>query len=248
MKKYTSVLMLHVRSTIFEILFMFTYLAGIETFLFSRHLGAVYSKISTQGITSYPFTELISESHLVKIFVFAFFHLTLILVKNGMERKGKASYTIRRLPVTEKQYFLIQSLYHTTVYVLFMAFQLCILFLFYQYYMYKLPESFYSNQTLFLAFYSNDFLQGLLPLEETSRILRNILEILALGFTTAHVSYSQRRRKKSFWIIPVGFITMLGFFNPLGSFFSDMTAFLACGFILFPISQSWLRKEDGYEL
>ncbi len=90
-----------------------------------------------------------------------------------------------------------------------------------------------SAQSLFLAFWRNDFLHSLLPLAEVSRWIRNGLMILAMGLVTAFFGGEElwNRKMPLVWI---GVLFLLVFSDSAGSWRSDLIkGVLFLGIILF---------------
>lgn len=248
MKKYISVLMLHVRSSFYKILVIFAGLFGTQIFLLTKKLHYYIDLWNTDGEIYMSLDVLIDDSLIYLVFLIGFLLITLILTSQGFEFKEKISYTIRRLSIPEKQYYLIQGFYNSMIYLLLFLVELMIIAAFAFYSVNMIPDTFYSNQTLFLAFYTNDFLHSLLPLEETVRVVRNVFLIFTFGYVSAYQSYAQRRGKKQWLLIIVTFLTVLNFKSALGTFLGD--AFLICvyavAFII--LSYNLLQRGSGYEI
>ena len=247
MNKYISVLMLRIRSTFYKILLLFACLFGIEIFLLNRRWNILTAGNAVDPVFSMSLNALIDESKIHLVFLAAFLFITVILTLNGFEFKEKINYTIRRLTITEKQYYFIHGFYNSMAYLLLFLVQLMIITAFSLYYAKMAPDTFYSNQTLFLTFYSNDFLHSLLPLEETVRVVRNIILIFTFGYTTAYQSYTQRRGKKQWMLLPFSFLTILNFKSALGTFIGDAFLICVCVIIWLIIGYNLRKGGDGYE-
>lgn len=240
--------MLHIRSTFYKILIVFTAMASAEFFLFSRHLSKMLASDFDEDILRLGLGIIFDDSSIYSVFRIAFLIIGILLVLHSNEFKEKTSYSIRRLRIPEKHYFLLQGLYYSMIYVLFFTVQLVIIWLLSQYYFRTVPESFYSNQTLFLTFYSNSFLHSLLPLDETIKVVHNILIIFALGFSAAYQTYTQRREKKQGMFYILALIVLLTFQSGLGTFGGDLFTILASVTVLCIIGYNMLRKGNGYEI
>ena len=248
MKQYTSVLMLHIRSTFYKILIAFAAMAGVQFFLFSRHLSKMLVSVFPEDGLRLGLGMIFDDSNIHFVFLGAFLLISMILVLHGFEFKEKFSYTIRRLSIPEKHSFFLQGIYYSMIYILLFAVQIVIIWLLSQYYFKTVPESLYSNQTLFLTFYSSNFLHSLLPLEETVRVVRNIFMIFALGFSGAYQSYTQRRGKKQGSFLVLALIVILTFESSLGSFAGDVFTISASATALCIIGCTMFRKGNGYEI
>lgn len=191
-------------------------------------------------------THIFEESKIHLVFLGAFLIISIILTLNGFEFKNRISYTIRRLTLTEKEYFLLQGLCCSLIYLIFMTVQIALVYLLSVYYFHTVPEMYHSNQTLFVTFYMNDFLHSLLPLHDTVRVVRNVLMIIALGFSSAYQSYSQRRGSKQSMFLVLAFMVVLCFKTSLGSFVGDTMIISGSVTALVIISTVMLKRGDGY--
>ncbi|MBF4695756.1 hypothetical protein [Fusibacter ferrireducens] len=214
MKKYLSVWMIASRSTLYKIVGLLFLMAGAEIALF-------YLTLQTDEL--YTLDTLITKSHIPIISGVAFLMLCYILSIVGYETSGsKIRYSIKRLTVREETITTLWSIYNMGCFIIFLAMQLLVvLFLCHQYTVIMDPM-YWHNQTVFLAFYHNPFLHSLLPLEESSRWIRNGAFILALGTTSAFFSLSQRRGKRSISIVVMSFLVFVSFSQDLGNFSSDI--------------------------
>lgn len=244
MKKHLSVLMLLEKKTIYKILLTFLAMVGIECGLAVHLLYSYLSKEETPKIT---FQTLFSHSYIIPVFLGSFLILTLILCLNGCEFKGKPSYTLRRLSISEQSIFLWQSLYNSGCYFMLLAVQLAGILLLFFLFKAAAPNNTFYSQSLFITFYTNSFLHSLLPLEEISRWIRNICLCLGLGFAAAYQPFAQRRRKRQGVILVLCYLAILCFRAPLGSFANDMfvigTSIFTVGYLTYLV----FRKEASYE-
>ena len=247
MKKYLSIFMLHIRSTFYKILLIFAGMTGLQIFLLSQEFTRMLNLWETDSQFYLSLDALITESGIHLVFLVGFLLITLILALNGFEFKEKISYTIRRLSLSEKHFFLLQGFYGSMIYLLLFFVEIGTIAVFSLYYLKTVPDSFYSNQTLFLTFYTNDFLHSLLPLEETVRVVRNILLVIAFGYTGAYQSYSQRRGKKQWMVLLLTFLTILNFKSEIGTFIGDLFLIWISAAMLFIIGWNMIKGGTGYE-
>lgn len=240
--------MLHIRSTFYKILLLCAVVTGAEFFLFHRQMKLVLFSDNYEYFFRQNLESIFFDSKINYIFLAGFLILTLILALNGFEFKEKISYTIRRLSIPEKHFLILHGLYNSCAYFIFLIIQIVIIFLLILYYLKSVPDTYYSNQTLFLLFYGNDFLHSLLPLEETVKAVRNVLLIFALGYASAFQSYTQRRRKKQSILLVLVFGTILFFSSSLGSHTEDAFLISASVTCLAIILYNIIRKGDGYAI
>jgi hypothetical protein len=88
-------------------------------------------------------------------------------------------------------------------------------------YISKIPVEAISQQAVFLAFYRNSFLHSILPLDEVSRYVRNIVLIIGLGTSSAGFSFKQRRGKLGVDIILLVPTCLVFFTRRMGNFDND---------------------------
>ena len=142
--------------------------------------------------------------------------ITIVICLPGCEFKSNVSYTLRRLSISERATFFHQAAYNALVYLMLFGVQLALVFGLSQYYLSVVPEECISNQTMFLAFYRNDFLHSLLPLEDIGLWIRNGLLVITFGLATAEYPYRQRRHKFSSTALALVVYTIVWFDQSIG--------------------------------
>lgn len=210
LKKYISVFSLYIRSGIYKLIGLIALMALAQVLIFKNILNPVMvDEVVTQALLGIEYY--IDRSKIIFIFGFTFLVLTVCLTVIGCEFGSKQGYTLRRLRISEKQITCCQALANTLMYTVFLVSELIVAFVLCRIYMNYALESnladvtHINHQTIFLAFYRNDFLHSLLPLEDIIRHITNILSVIALGFTSAVFPYFLRRRRISlelFILIP----------------------------------------------
>lgn len=217
MRQYFSAIAIAARSTIYKILAIMILMTTVEIALFT----AVVNKFPAD----YPFLleEVIVQSKIPFIFAITFLALCAILCMFGLNGYGsQVKYTINRLSISEKTISMLWSVYNIFCFILLWAVQLITVFLLSKIYLNSINSSFYNTHTVFLTFYNSDFLHSLLPLDEYSRYIRNIILILGLSLSCTCFSFKQRRGKKSFSFIVLAIITMMFFSQGIGNFSADL--------------------------
>lgn len=193
MKKHISVFMLMARCTIYRILGLLAVMVAAETGLFWL---ALKKGVSEEG---FGLEYVISQSHIEIVFLAFFIFVTiLLLASTGYETKGKHYFTLMRLSTSRREVFFWQSIYNMICYLLFWAVQVLAVVLLCFIYVENAPPEYVTGQTIFLAFYRNDFLHSLLPFEDILFWIRNLLICMALGFGTAQYPMEEYKPKKSF--------------------------------------------------
>ncbi len=216
MKKHLSILMLMSRSTIYKLLGMLLIMAAVEGTLFYFTLGKMMA-------TEIVGLELVlQQSRISWICALSFLLVTVLLCLTGCEFGGRQGYTLRRLSVSQRSVFLWQAFYNICCFFLFWAVQLFIVLALCRLYMERIDPPAISNQTVFLAFYRNDFLHSLLPLADISRYVRNLFLVLGLGIASAYFPIRQRRGGTGVGIIVLSAVTLFFFSHSMGSLGNDI--------------------------
>lgn len=194
MRKHLSVFMLLSRSTIYKIIALLLLMAVVELGLF----WFVFSR----GVTEEGFALelLVEQSCIFWVFAAGFLLLTLLLGSTTYEASARQGYTLLRLSISPRWVFFWQCVYNLLCYLLFWAVQLLLVMAMSRIYMAKAAPEFLSGQTVFLAFYRNSFLHGLLPLDDVMFWVRNGAMFLALSLCAAHYPQAQRMRR---WLMPM---------------------------------------------
>lgn len=194
MKKHLSVLSLIARSTIYKIIGVLILMAGLEVFLFTRAV----SRLSGQAQIGLEMT--FSKACTVWVFLAAFIVIFLLLAGMVKNKKSNPKYTVLRLSITEKQFFLWSSLYNAACFALLMLVQIAVVIGLCRYYMNSGVDTTATAQTVFLAFYRNDFLHSLVPFDEPINIFANIILPVAMGLICARYTIVDLYGKASFWL------------------------------------------------
>ena len=208
MKRYLSVFEMIARSSIYKVLLAVIGMAVLEAGLF------VLTMLNPPAIY---FERYIDQSLYSYIFRLAYTVVTIILVLPGMNIGSTQSYSLQRLRIKESRIFWLQFIYNFLAYVVLWGVQLLVIFgsiaVFHRY----LPEgAFESNQTYFLAFYRNDFMHSILPLEDTGDWWILGLIGLTSAFAAAEFTKLQRVRKVAFELPVLVVAVWLGFPGGLG--------------------------------
>ena len=228
--KHLSVLMLYVRSAIFLLLFTMALLIATQTglFLWQMQHGAASLEAVVQSKYFY--------------LAWAAVAALLIILLSRMQGGG---YTVRRLRISERAAFLWHSLTCFLCYALLWMTEIITITVLCRYFLMQPAAADASEQTLFLAFYCNEFLHSILPLEEVSRWVWLIIAWVALALATADAVVQMRYGRKPSTLIPVALLYLWHFKQPLGSMTSDILLTLinlCCG--AYAIWDVWFNAEE----
>lgn len=220
MKKYLSVFNLFARGSLYKVLICFILMVSAEAILFSIKLNETLN-LYYSGFQLNQLETVIDNSLIELIFTVCFILITWILSVMGTEYGNvQTSYTIRRLQISERKYFLCQATYNSLIYIIFWAVQTFTVFILCTVYIYSAPENMVGNQTLFLAFYRNGLLHSLMPISDIGLWIRNIILAIGMGFTTAEFPYKQRRKKFGATVIAYGLYIIIFFTMELSDTFN----------------------------
>ena len=216
MKKHLSVFGLFARSSIFKVIGILLLMCAVEIAFFHVELQNALEAYEVVDYGMASLERMFMRAATNVYFRVALALITIVICLPGCEFKSKTSYTMRRLAISEQATFFHQAAYNTLVYLMLFAVQLVVVFGLSQYYLAVVPEECISNQTMFLAFYRNEFLHSLLPLEDIGLWIRNGLLIITFGLATAEYPYKQRRRKFSSTAIALVVYTIVWFDQSIG--------------------------------
>ena len=239
MKKHLSVFMLMARSSIYKVISVLMLMAVAEWGLFYRRLA--------QGVMSdcHNLEIVVDDSRIAWVFGVAFLLITIFLCQTGCGFSSKTGYTLQRLSISERMVFVWQSIYNVMCYCLFWFTQILIVFGLCSLYVNMAPKGYVTNQTVFLAFYRNDFLHSLLPMEDVGFWVKNVLSVLSMGICSAHYPMAQRRGKKIQEVMFLTACVFVFFLGELGEYLAPSVVICCCLLcVLYAIFQIFSKDEE----
>ena len=184
MKRYLSVFEMIARSSIYKVLSIILGMAAIQTVAFYLEISGGWFR----SMESY-----INKSNFDIGFKIAYMLVTIVIVLPGMNHGSMQSYTLQRLRIKESGVFWMQALYNFFAYVLLWGAQLVTLFVSAVFYYREFADDgLWNNQTLFLAFYKNEFMHTILPLED----VMGWCILVSIGMTSALLAAEFTRRQR----------------------------------------------------
>ncbi|MBQ9535776.1 MAG: hypothetical protein IJU78_08035 [Clostridia bacterium] len=239
MKKYLSVTALAARGVVYKLLGLTLLCALLRAGEFWLRLRAELKLPEAAPNIQW----LLNDSRQSLIFGICFILLYAALCTVGLHaRGGHPGYTLYRLRVSERVTAVLWAAVFAAALLIFWAAQAGASLLLCRLYAARVGAEAYDNQTFFVLFYQNRLLHSLLPLDETSRWLRNFCMAAGLGLSASAFSYRQRRGKLDYpaaaWGIYAAFIFPYG----TGSFVHDMLMSLI---FLFAAGISLYRIWEG---
>lgn len=241
MKRYISVFEMIARSSIYKVLLILVGMVAAESIAF-------YIRLQKFSETTRNVGEYIEWSNYDLIFKIAYVLLTIVIVLPGMNLGSTQSYTLQRLRIKEKRIFWLQALYNTLAYVLLWGAQLVMILVSVFVYSKNLPkDAIWNNQSVFLAFYQNDFMHSILPLEDGPGWWVLGFVIVGTGFIAAEFTKQQRRGKFAFEILILAAAVLISFPREVGYEFTFLA--IALCVVCLIIGMRWLmnKVDDGGE-
>jgi len=241
MRKHLAVFGLFVRSSLLRILILLGGMILLQAFLFGYTMHTTFSSENlVWGLES-----IITDSRIVFVFALAFLLMTLQLASVGCSHSSQTGYTLSRLCVTPQTVFLWQAAANTLFYLLLWAAEASTVFAFTQYYAAAVDPSQLSNQTVFLAYYRSTLLHGLMPLDQISIYIRNIVLICGLGTAAAVFPFRQRKKSIGLELYVLVPLVCIMFPRQTSEMVGDVFLILLSAFLMFTALYSVFTKEDA---
>lgn len=233
MKKHLSVLIVTARESIWWVSIIWLISAVLQTIFFYNEMNSEH--VTETRLVSEAFNPYTDRITVPVIFAFTFLITGIILMKTGMEFHTKTGYTLRRLRITEKQVYIIQSVYNCIIIFILFLFETAFCFFLISQGVKHIDPQYITPQMIYLTFYRTGFLQNVFAGRNILKILRNILIILSLGFNISAFSYLWRRGVKYiFGIILLVTCSFLYWWSPdYGGYAEDISFLItALGMLL----------------
>lgn len=243
MNKHSSVLWLMIQSTFSKVLMLLAGTAAAQAILFRRAVQQLSS-------SNYGLEQALERGHIAGVAGIGFLGITAVLCMTGAERgREKTGYTLQRLSISEKSVLLWQAVYNGSCYLLLWASQVLVMMGLAQWYTRIADPAMVTSQTVFLAYYRNEYLHGLLPMAEMDHWFRNGIMLIALGLSSAYFTYAQRRRRKNGELITMVLTVLLLFCDHINSSAEWLVSLISFLCIFFVVIMLWKlnREEEAYE-
>jgi len=240
-KKHLAVFGLFVRSSLYQILAILLLMVLIESILFCVVL---HNALSAETIS---LETIISKSSIAIVFGAAFLLVTTKLCSIGCAFSSKTGYTLSRLQITAKSIFFWQAIVNSIFYFLLWAVQTFTVIFLTNHFAQTVDSELITEQTVFLAFYRSAFLHGVLPLDQISAYIRNIVLVFALGTCAAIFPIRQRKKGIGAEIILLAGVSCIMFPHHAEGIAGDVFLIVLsiCLSVIAIISA--IQKEDGHE-
>ena len=244
MKKHLSVFGFFARSSFFKVFLILLAMCAVEITFFHFELQDALEAYEVVGSGMPSLERMFMRAATNVYFRVALVFISIVICLPGCEFKSNTSYTLRRLSISERATFFHQAAYNTLVYMMLIAVQLITVFGLSQYYLSAVPKECISNQTILLAFYRNDFLHSLLPLEDVGLWIRNSLLVITFGLATAEYPYRQRRHKFSSTALALVVYTIVWFDQSIGQLGHVITTAIIALMLVGTTIYSLTRKDE----
>lgn len=205
MKRYLSVFEMIIRSSIYRVLVIFLVMIAAES------LMLVYAWNQSLAVLQPNLEEWIGQSYIVFAFGIAYALLTRVLSVSGTNTGSMLSYTLQRLRIPERKVYLLQWIYNSFCYLLLWGIQAILLFGISAVYVKCKQGVVMSNQTIVLAFYRNEFMHSILPMEDILGWCALVFFIILMGGFAADFSQKQRNGKQEWMLIAFFIFTCSAF-------------------------------------
>ena len=237
MKQHLSVLMLIIRSSIYKVIVVLAVMAAAQIGLFQYALQS----------GSHYLENIVSSSGLAWVLAAAFLLITYILSRTGCKSGSQPGYTIRRLGVSEKSFFIWQAVYNTAVYVLLLTTELILLIGFAHHWQTGADQNLIGAQSIFLPFYRNDFMHCICPLDDIWLWIRNGILAIAMGMAAAQYPFRQRRGKTMQVVMIMAATTVAFFVRSLGADVRDVFAVSMALFVMGKVVHNLWGGDENEE-
>lgn len=243
MKKFVSVFGLLAKMSFYKIILIFVILSVLQLSLYGIRLNGIL----TEDINNIPMLEE-TFNFIYPISFLACLCMVCKVLISSSNHSEKTAYTVGRLQIGEKAFFYIQTVYNFLMLFALFAVQAILLFAMCKYYINNAPSELVSEMSMFMAFYTVDFLHSVLPLDETFMVSGNLSIIIGLSFACALFSYKSRHGKFSYSILVLLAVVCLSFTRSMGNISNDIT-FHICAFIvvLMGLYTIYIKEEEDEE-
>lgn len=239
MKKTVSLFLLFLGHSAWKVLLLLAAMAGAELALF-RALAPDPAANTLEDCL------LACGTPLRVAVLAAFVLLCLLLLTDRSKGKHRLRYTLDRLSVPPRQILVCQAVYALLAWLLFWAVQAVTLLG--CCWLYQKQGGTLGPQTLYLASWRDPLLHSFLPMEETSRLARDLILAVCLACTGACSSAQLRRQHKPVAFPALGCFTAAAFVQPMGYGTMDLIlSLVALAITALALSSARsLEKEEDY--
>ena len=242
MKQYFSIFSLSARATLPKLLGIIALMGIVEVGLFYFAMQG-----ESYGIL---LEELMTDSRVPLVFAIGFIlYYTILITGLDGNRGSKAAMTTTRLGIKESGVCWTMALYNMCALTIFLAAQLGIVLILCKMYMSSDLAGDYQH-AVFIAFYRNGMMHGLLPLDDYLTYVENVIYIIVLGICGSCTAKKQRRGKSDPCSSVAAVMIMLSFCqraNYYNAFNVGLFTIAVAGYAAYYISKGGALDEDEDE-
>lgn len=191
--------------------------------------------------------EYMARSYIKEIFLISLILTVILLITVSFWQRSNSNidYTIMRLPVRGKTWYVISFFHALLHFVILISVQMGMIFAAYGMYMRMVPEDVQMTQALVLSFFRWDFLRGLYPIGNPLQQNYCILVFISLSILVVYLQICIiKKRNFVFSLLVCGFAYM-SFFDVLsvnGAYFNMFLIVLISGIMMINM-RIFLREE-----
>lgn len=203
MKQYFSIFALSARATLAKLIGIIILMGIVEVGMFynvirQNSYGILLENLMEDSLVIIPFGT-----------GFVLYYVVLINSFNG-KHASKAAMTTTRLGIKESSVCWTMAVYNMCMLIVFLAAQLGIVLILCQLYLNSHLAGDYQH-TVFIAFYRNGMMHGLLPLEDYWTYVENIIYIVSLGICASYAARQERHGQRDISAVIAAGIVALSF-------------------------------------
>lgn len=195
MKRYLSVLALDARCTVYKMLGILVMMAIAQLAFFYRVLQNTINQWQEIGANwrenglLVTFEQAIEGSYINIFFVITLVGIMLVLIWSCSEHgKSRSKQLLWRLRIERRRLFVVWSIYRFFCILIVFAWQILLVMAMDELYQYMIAQGL-APQSLFLAFYRDDFLHGLLPISDIMGCILLLCFVVLWSMSIAYVGY-----------------------------------------------------------
>ena len=242
MKQYFSVFALSARSTLFKLI-------GIIILMGIVQIGMFYFAMRNESY-GILLENLMQDSFVHYAFVAGFAaYMSILMNMFGGKHPTRAAMTTSRLGIKESGVCWTMAVYNMCMLVVFLAAELAIILILCKMYLSSHLAGVYQH-TVFIAFYRNGLMHGLLQMEDYWTYVENFIFIVSLGICASCTAKKQRRGKTDIAGAIASAFVAISFYNRTDyyhNFTFGLIVILFAAYAAYYISKGGTLDEDEDE-
>lgn len=197
MKQHITMLGFYVKNSFYKVLGVLLLMTAVECALFYTIRERMLSQYLAGEIRTVTMELIVEKARLELVLIVVVTIVYFLLLHSGKANGSHPEYTLYRLRIKPQSVFLWQAVYCSGCFLLVWAVQAVAAVGLGMYFVKTAEPFMVTNQSLFLAFCRNDFLHGLIPLENVYGWITNLLFIFMTGILAAYEAGYARKAADS---------------------------------------------------